>query len=197
MTTPTASHAAPALGTRDTVLIALFAALLVVLSLMPPVPLAVVPVPITLQTLGVMLAGLILGPVRGLLAVALYAVLALVGLPVLPGGRGGLGVVASPTFGFLMGMLPGAWLAGWLARRYAVRASSGWRATTAYALAAMAGGVLMVYAVGIPWLAAVAGIDLTRAALGSLVFVPGDLFKAIVAAIVAAQVRRAWPMALR
>src|SRR3546814_10549822 len=58
--------------TQDTVLIALFAALIVVLSLMPPIPLPAIPVPVTLQTLGTMLAGAMLGPVRGGLACLLY-----------------------------------------------------------------------------------------------------------------------------
>ncbi|MFQ6686949.1 ECF transporter S component, partial [Bordetella pertussis] len=54
--------------TKDTVLAALFAALIVVLSLMPPIPLPAIPVPVTLQTLGAMLAGAMLGPLRGALA---------------------------------------------------------------------------------------------------------------------------------
>ena len=84
----------------NTVLIALFAALIVVLSLIPPIPLPAIPVPVTLQTLGAMLAGAMLGPVRGALACLLYLALAAVGLPVLPAGaqpgrprRGRLGEV--------------------------------------------------------------------------------------------------------
>ncbi|WP_195827527.1 biotin transporter BioY, partial [Bordetella pertussis] len=102
--------------TKDTVLAALFAALIVVLSLMPPIPLPAIPVPVTLQTLGAMLAGAMLGPLRGALACLLYLVLAAIGLPVLPGGRGGLGVFFGPTGGFLVGMVAGACVTGWLAR---------------------------------------------------------------------------------
>ena len=77
--------------TRDLVLSALFAALIVALGLIPAIPVGALPVPITPQSLGVMLAGLILGPVRGGLAVALVVLLVVLGLPVLSGGRGGFG----------------------------------------------------------------------------------------------------------
>ena len=107
---------------NNTVLVALFAALIVVLSLVPPIPLPAIPVPVTLQTLGAMLAGAMLGPVRGALACLLYLALAAIGLPVLPGGRGGMGAFLGPTGGFLIGMPIGAFVTGWLARRLAGRA---------------------------------------------------------------------------
>lgn len=185
--------ATSSLSTRDTVLIALFAALIVVFSLMPPVPLAGIPVPITLQTFGVMLAAAMLGPWRGLLACALYTLLWAVGLPVLPGGRGGLGVLAGPTGGFLIGMIAGAWVTGWVAEKLAGPARGRLTQWLGYALACALGGILVVYAVGIPWLSAVTGMGMQKALLGSLVFIPGDLIKAGVAALIAAQVSRAWP----
>ncbi|HEY0524969.1 MAG TPA: biotin transporter BioY [Stellaceae bacterium] len=184
-------------GTRDIVLVALFAAIIVALGLVPPLALGFVPVPITLQTLGVMLAGAILGPVRGALACLLVALLVVIGLPVLAGGRGGLGVVAGPTGGFLLGWVPGAFVTGWLVKRFA-RAKAGAAQHVAALFAACAvGGILVVYAVGIPWLAVAAGFGLQRAALGTLTFVPGDLIKAVIAAIVARSVQRAYPMDLR
>ena len=112
---------------NNTVLVALFAALIVVLSLVPPIPLPAIPVPVTLQTLGAMLAGAMLGPVRGALACLLYLALAAIGLPVLPGGRGGMGAFLGPTGGFLIGMPIGAFVTGWLARRLAGRAHLGRR----------------------------------------------------------------------
>ena len=111
---------------NNTVLVALFAALIVVLSLVPPIPLPAIPVPVTLQTLGAMLAGAMLGPVRGALACLLYLALAAIGLPVLPGGRGGMGAFLGPTGGFLIGMPIGAFVTGWLARRLAGRAPGTW-----------------------------------------------------------------------
>ncbi|GJD50334.1 Biotin transporter BioY [Methylobacterium crusticola] len=182
--------------TRDLVLTALFAALIVALGLMPPVPVAGLPVPVTLQSLGIMLAGLILGPVRGGLAAALVVLLVVLGLPVLSGGRGGFGVVVGPTGGFLLGWVPGAVVTGWIVRRWA---PGPWRRREAALalLAGLAGGIGAVYAVGIPWLAAVTGMGLSRALLGSAVFVPGDLIKAVAAVLVARGVRRAYPIEMR
>ncbi|ADP14838.1 transmembranal protein BioY [Achromobacter xylosoxidans A8] len=178
----------------NTVLIALFAALIVVLSLIPPIPLPAIPVPVTLQTLGAMLAGAMLGPVRGALACLLYLALAAVGLPVLPGGRGGLGAFFGPTGGFLVGLVVGAFVTGWLARSLAGRAVGGWAKFAGYVVACVVGGIAVVYACGVPWLAAVTKMGLAKAAMAVAVFLPGDLAKAVVAAWVASRVERVWPM---
>lgn len=185
------------MSTKDTVLIALFAALIVVLSLVPPIPLGILPAPITMQTLGVMLAGVMLGPWRGLLACSLYMLLWMLGLPVLPGGRGGLGVLAGPTGGFLIGMVIGAFVTGWLAKAWVHRATAQATQWLAYFGACVLGGMLVVYLVGVPWLAAVAGLDMKKALVGSMLFFPGDFVKAVVAALIATRVLRAWPMSLR
>ncbi len=181
--------------TKDIVLVSLFTALIVVLGLIPPLPMPGVPVPVTLQTFGVMLAGLILGPVRGGLVLGLYVGLALLGLPVLPGGRAGLAVLAGPTAGFLLGMIPGAVLTGWLAGRPVSRAhlatgSATWLQILRCWAASMLGGVVLVYALGIYWMASVAGMDLSKALWVMWVFVPGDTIKAVVAAVVAQRIRR-------
>jgi biotin transport system substrate-specific component len=162
-----------------------------------------VPVPLTLQTFGVMLAGLILGPIRAGLVLLLYVLIALLGLPVLPGGRAGLAVLAGPTAGFLLGMIPGAVVTGWLAlglknnvqskaaaSDYGVpKLTTRWQITR-YALAALMGGIVLVYAIGIPWLALVTKMSLTKASWAMIVFIPGDVLKALVAAIVAQRIRR-------
>jgi len=99
---------------RDLARIAVFAALIVVLGTVTiPIPGGV---PITAQTLGVMLAGAVLGPRRAPLAVVLVLVLAAVGLPVLAGGRGGLGVFVGPTAGYLLGWVVGAVVIGLIVR---------------------------------------------------------------------------------
>lgn len=154
--------------------------MVVVLGLVPPMPVPWVPVPITLQTFGVMLAGLILGPKRGGLVVFLYVLIALVGLPVLPGGRAGLAVLAGPTGGFLLGMIPGAVVVGLAAGASTLRCF----------VAAILGGVVVVYACGIPWLVAVTGMTFIKAALAIVVFLPGDAIKAVIASIVAHRIRR-------
>ncbi|WMD18066.1 biotin transporter BioY [Achromobacter seleniivolatilans] len=179
---------------NNTVLIALFAALIVVLSLMPPIPLPGIPVPITLQTLGAMLAGAMLGPVRGALACLLYLALAAIGLPVLPGGRGGLGAFVGPTGGFLVGLVVGAFVTGWLARLLAGRATGAWTRVAGYLAACIVGGIVVVYAFGVPWLATVTKMGFSKAAMAVAVFLPGDLVKAVLAAWVASRVERVWPM---
>ncbi|AWB34056.1 biotin transporter BioY [Orrella marina] len=175
-------------STRSLVYVSLFAALIAAFALVPPIPVPVVPVPITLQTLGVMLAGLVLGPRLGALAVLLYVGLAVLGLPILPGGRGGLAVLAGPTGGFLLGFVLGAWIIGLVARR--ANTDSDVLLLARYFMACVFGGILAVYAVGIPWLSGVAGMSLAQAAMAVLVFVPGDMIKAALAAFVAWRLSR-------
>ena len=177
------------LSTQQLVRAALFTALVIVFAIIPPLPMPFVPVPLTLQTLGVMLAGLILSPRLAALAMLLYVVLALVGFPVLPGGRGGLAVFAGPTGGFILGFIPGAFVVSWLAAR---RLSE---TTTAAMIArnfgaAVFGGAIVVYAIGVPWLAMVTGMTIDRALMAVVVFLPGDLVKAVVATIVALRVAK-------
>ncbi|WP_454917897.1 biotin transporter BioY [Xanthobacter sediminis] len=178
--------------TRLLVRIALMAALIGALGLVPPIFLPVaVGVPITAQNLGVMLAGLLLGARGGAMATALFAFVVLLGAPLLTGGRGGLGVLAGPTVGFFLGFIPGAFVTGLLAERLKLPPFA-----TAF-VAAFAGGVLVVYLCGIPALAGVAGIGLRQAALGSAVFLPGDVLKSVAAAVLAVTVLKAWRVAPR
>lgn len=174
------------LSTRVLVSISLFAALIAAFALVPPIPVPIIPVPVTLQTLGVMLAGLILGPRAGVLAVILYVVLAILGMPILPGGRGGLAVLAGPTGGFLVGFILSTWVIGMVAKGAGSNAShQGILVFGRYFMACVMGGILALYAVGIPWLAVVTGMKLTQAAIAVLVFIPGDLIKSALASYVA------------
>ena len=174
--------------TKDIVFIALFAALTAALGLFPPIPMPVIAVPITAQTLGPMLAGSILGARRGGLSMVLFVALVLTGLPLLAGGRGGLGVLYGPTAGFLLAWPFAAALIGWLHER----AAPGIELSV---LANVAGGIVLIYAIGIPWLSLAAHLPLNRAALGSAAFIPGDVVKVLLAAIIADTVRRTYPVA--
>jgi biotin transport system substrate-specific component len=185
------------LSTRDIVLVALCAALICALGLIPAVPVSLLPVPITLQTMGVMLAGLYFGPVRGALACLLVVGLVVLGLPVLSGGRGGVAVLAGPTAGFLLGWVPGAFVTGWLAGGQNARSRSRAATFLVCLAAACVGGIAIVYAGGIAWLALVTGLPFGRAALGTLVFLPGDILKAVFAAVVTAELRRVYPVDAR
>jgi biotin transport system substrate-specific component len=178
-----------ALTTQQMVRAALFTALVIVFAIIPPLPMPFVPVPLTLQTLGVMLAGLILSPRLAALAMLLYVVLALVGFPVLPGGRGGLAVFAGPTGGFILGFIPGAFVVSWLAARNQSETTTAAMIARNFG-AAVFGGAIVVYAIGVPWLAMVTGMTMDRALMAVVVFLPGDLVKAVIATIVALRVAK-------
>ena len=96
---------------RNLTMIALFAALIAALGLVPKFTLAF-GVPITAQSLGVMLCGTVLGAKRGFLAVALFILLVAMGLPLLSGGRGGIALFSSPSGGFLIGFPFAAFVTG-------------------------------------------------------------------------------------
>ena len=104
--------------TRDLTQIAVFAGIVAALGVVPAITIPGPGVPITLQTLGVMLAGAVLGSKRGFSALLLFDVLVLAGLPLLAGGRGGLAVLASPTVGYFIGFPIAAFAVGWLVERF-------------------------------------------------------------------------------
>ncbi|MER0239308.1 biotin transporter BioY [Fulvimarina sp. MAC8] len=175
--------------TRDIVLIALFAALMAVLGAFPPLTVPVIPVPITAQSLGPMLAGGIIGARRGALSMALFLLLVAVGLPLLSGGRGGLAVFAGPTVGYLFGWIAAAYVIGWLTEL-------NWR-TLEFPMAlliCLVGGIFVIYAIGVPATAFIADIPLWTSLVGSAPFIPGDIVKAVVAALVIVTLKRAYPL---
>ena len=104
------------MSAADAARVAMFAALIAVLGIPGAVPLFGNAVPVTLQTLGVMLAGAILGAWRGALSVLVLLALAATGLPLLAGGRGGLGAFAGPSAGYLIGFVAGAIVVGAILR---------------------------------------------------------------------------------
>ena len=181
------------MSTRDLVLTALFAAIIVALGLLPPISLGFIPVPITAQSLGVMMAGVVLGARRGAIAVLIVLVLVAISLPVLSGGRGGLAVFAAPTAGFLVGWVFAAFATGYLSERLVNSQQSGLVQTVSFFLAAMIGGIVVLYAFGIAYLATAAGLGLSKAFVGSLAFIPGDVIKAFVAALVGRAVMVGYP----
>ena len=169
--------------------IALFAALIAVLGLVPKLDL-ISGVPITAQSLGIMLCGTVLGAKRGALAVLLFLVLVAAGLPLLAGGRGGMGVFAGPSVGYLIGFPLAAFVAGLVVER--------WKAPVAVAAFAgsILGGIIVLYALGIPGMAIVLGKTLPEAALLATPFLAGDLLKAIIAAAVTHAIGQMRPGAL-
>lgn len=178
-------------ATGDLARVAVFAALIAVLGLPGTIsPLGSL-VPITLQTFGVMLAGAILGRWRGMMAVAVLLLLVAAGLPLLAGGRGGLGVFALPSAGFLIGWLPGAFVIGWIVERGGFKPGR-----LRLFIACVVGGIGVIYLVGVPVLAAITSVSVGLAAKGSLLFLPGDLIKAVLAALIVQATQRAYPDAV-
>ncbi|MCA0042894.1 biotin transporter BioY [Celeribacter litoreus] len=175
--------------TRDIVLIALFTALTAVLAVVPPITFPVLPVPITAQSLGVMLAGGILGAKRGALSLILLLVLVAIGLPLLAGGRGGFSVFFGATAGFLFGWVIAAFAIGWMTEKF-------WNGLSfvSATLICVAGGIVVMYAIGIPWITFSAGVPIGKAFIGSVTYIPGDIVKALIAAGVMVTVKRTYPI---
>lgn len=141
------------------------------------VPVPGSPVPITGQTLAVVLVAAGLGPVRATSAMALYLLAGLVGLPFYSDASSGYEVVAGATGGYLLGFLPAALLIGLAARR-------GLDRNVLAALPLFLAGQAVVFAVGVPWLAVSAGLSAEQAvAAGLTPFLLGGAVKAAVAAL--------------
>lgn len=181
--------AVPQSVSRDLAQIAIFAALIAALGIPGAFYLAGNAVPITLQTLGVMLAGAILGARKGTLAVAVVLVLVLCGVPLLSSrATGSVALFSGPTSGYLWGWLLGVWVIGLLTQRLLPR----YPIVLGF-LATVLGGVLVIYLVGTAWLIVRVGLPVWTAVSANFVYLPGDLLKAVVATVVAQQVHRAYP----
>ncbi len=157
---------------RDIALV-IGAAALVGVTAQVAIPLPFTPVPITLQTFAVLLAGAALGPMRGVSSMLVYMAIGMAGVPWFAQQNSGW---AFPTFGYLIGFVLAAGLTGALARR-------GLDRTVIGTIGLMTLGNLVIYAVGVPYLAAAIGVSLTQAiGLGMTPFLPGDALKILLAA---------------
>jgi biotin transport system substrate-specific component len=174
---------------RNLTHIALFAALIAVLGLIPKIDLAS-GVPITAQSLGIMLCGTVLGARRGALAVLLFLALVAAGLPLLSGGRGGLGVFAGPSVGYLIGFPVAAFVTGWLMERSTLSVG------IAAGAAAVIGGIGVLYVFGIIGMSVMLSKTLPEAAFLGMAFLPGDVLKAVIAGLVTQSLARMRPASL-
>ncbi|EWT00485.1 biotin operon repressor [Intrasporangium oryzae NRRL B-24470] len=181
-----------AVDAQSVALVSVFAALVVAASVLPGVPVGALGVPITLQTFAVMLTGLVLGPLRGSLAVLVYLLVGFVGLPVFSQGASGLQVLAGPSAGYLVSFVLAALVVGLLARAVVRRAPAG-RWVPLFFAAAMLASVAIVHALGIAGLMVNGKLTLAAAFRVDLAFYPGDIVKNVVAALAAAAVHRAFP----
>jgi biotin transport system substrate-specific component len=175
----------------DVALIATLAAFIAVCAVLPSVTLPGMVVPITLQTFGVMLAGVLLGARRGALAVLLYLAVGLAGLPVFAQGTGGLAVLGKASLGYLIAFPLAAALAGLLV----TRARNLPPRTLPFAIfgAATAGSLIFTHPIGIAVMGARLGMSAQEAIAAGAVFLPGDVIKNVLVAVVASAVFRAFP----
>jgi biotin transport system substrate-specific component len=155
-----------------------------VVALLAQVEIPLWPVPITGQTLGVIIVGASLGAWRGAAALTTYMVLGLAGLPVFAGLTGSLLAVAKPSFGFVIGFIFSAFVAGWFAER-------AWDRRPALAFLGFAAASVVPFLFGIPYLAFVLnvslGLELTFVEIlqaGLFPFILGGLIKAALAALI-------------
>ncbi len=164
---------------------ALFAALIAVLGLVS-IPLPISPVPVTGQSLGIMLAGSILTPRQAGFSVLTFLLIGAVGVPVFAGLTGGIGILVGPRGGYLLGFLVGAIVVALLKGTN----NTTWR----LGIANLVGGILVVYLLGVLWLNFVTGMGLEKAFMvGALPYIPGDLFKVFVATVIGVAINKQLP----
>ena len=136
-----------------------------------------VPVPITLQTLFVFLSALLLTPSGAASSVALYLILGAIGLPVFTSG-GGLAAMLGPTGGFLISMLPAAFIGALIVK--------GNHKSMARSILALLLMEAVIYIIGVTWLKVQRSLTLSQALMGGFVpFIPGDIIKMAVAVVAA------------
>ena len=174
---------------RNVVFIALFAALVAALGLIPAIHIS--SVPITAQSLGIMLCGTVLGAKRGALAALLFIVLVAIGLPLLAGGRGGIGLFAGPSAGFLIGFPVAAFVTGFIVEQ--------WKSvpiTASAMIASLLGGIVVLYLFGIPGMAMALDKSLVDATKLIVAYIPGDIIKAVIAGILTGALYKARPQSI-
>ncbi|WP_438350732.1 biotin transporter BioY [Paenibacillus sp. FA6] len=175
--------------TKEMVFAALFAALIGVLGMIPPIPLGFIPVPITVQTLGVMLAGCFLGKKTGTLSLILFIVLVALGLPLLSGGRGGLSVLVGPSAGYILSWPVAVFCIGYMTEKV-------WSTLKTWKVIVInvVGGVVLVSLIGAPIMAIITHTSVWAGLVSATAFLPGDCIKAVIAALIAIQLKAVSPI---
>ncbi|KRF06311.1 transcriptional regulator [Arthrobacter sp. Soil782] len=175
----------------DLSLIAVFAAVVAASAILPAIPVGQVGVPITLQTLAIMVTGIVLGPWRAGAALSLYVAVALAGLPIFSQFRGGIGVLFGPSAGYIIAFPIAAFVVGFLAR-IVFRRFSRYRFLALF-VACTVTSLLITHPLGIIGMMINAKLDLAAAIAADVVFLPGDVLKNLAAAAIGLSVLKAFP----
>jgi biotin transport system substrate-specific component len=172
--------AADKISTKGLVYAALFGALTAAGALIAiPLP----PVPVTAQTFFLNVSAILLGGKLGALSQFIYIMLGVVGIPVFAGGKAGLGVIFGPTGGYLLGFIIAAFVIGIISR---VKNNAGFF----WYIFSMLIGMLIIYLAGCLQLSLVAKMSFSKAlAVGVLPFIPGDILKIILAAVISSRLK--------
>lgn len=181
------------LAPSDLARVAVFAALMAALALIPPLPLG--PIPLTLQTLGVALTGLCLGPWRGFAAMILYVAVGTAGLPVFSGGAAGLGILIGPTGGYLLSFPLAALVSGFVAR-WAVQRGLSPVTPLLLMVGLLLARFLVIMPIAVLHLSRVLGLTWQRALFVDMPFWVADLIKSVIAVVLAVAVHKAFPRLL-
>lgn len=173
---------AQTLRTTNTYAMAVTALMTAVTCILAPLSIPIGPVPISLTNFAIYLSLYLLDWKKGTISYILYLLLGLVGLPVFSGFTGGIGKLAGPTGGYIIGFIPMAIIAGIVIDKYTEK----WL----LCLLAMIVGTIVCYALGTAWLAYEAKMDMMAALwAGVIPFIPGDLVKMALAILIAPKIR--------
>lgn len=174
--------------TASLTLCGLFAAIMAVCSIIT-VPLGFTPVPINLGTLGVFLAGGILGRKYGTISIAVYVILGAVGIPIFAGFKGGLGVLAGPTGGYIIGYILAAFVVG-LIVDFFLKDDFGIGKQYLICVIAMVAGLFVCYLLGTIWFIVSTGTGVWASLVACVFpFLPGDALKIVAATLLVRRLR--------
>ncbi|MBT4288561.1 MAG: biotin transporter BioY [Deltaproteobacteria bacterium] len=172
---------------RNTVFAALMAALVIAGSYMA-IPIG--PVPITLQSMFVLLSGLLLGKFWGSMALAGYLIAGIVGLPVFAHGKGGLAVLFGPTGGFLISFVVAAFITGMISEKSLKLFAGNRSKIIIFDIIALIFGSVVIFTLGVSWFKFITGHGWEQSLGWTLYpFIPGAIVKLIAAAVIAQLVR--------
>ncbi|SCS71826.1 biotin transporter BioY [Staphylococcus caeli] len=165
--------------TKHLVYTALMTAIIAVMGFVPAIPLPIMPVPIVLQNIGIFLAAILLGRKYGTLSVIVLLLLVAAGLPLLSGGRGGIGVFAGPSAGFLFMYPVVTYLIGFLRDIYFNKINFVVLLGTTIVI-----GVVLLDIVGTIIMGVMTNLPISKSIMLSFVFMPGDVVKAVIASLI-------------